>query len=405
MARRQRYSNSNGDTYESLACTNCPVQTIYDGFDVRGEPNMIQGCEYFNNSDYITRVLENGTWYNIGIPSMYHNMPMYPGGCPAIDNTQAPIDIYSACMICPEENQMGQPNPNKPPIQTAGCTFNNDGSVSTVKVPSGFRGINSWLQTNDCPTTGWNSDGIYVTTNAPSSSGGVSSGGVSSGGVSIGTTRPTKPSRPTKPKKKKRKVKDKNMARKRQLSATGCSSCGSNFTGDSKPCSCGRNPGGSCQCNSGGSSARMGQGVSQPISMPVMASASGKRPNGMPLARENRDCDKRCPHCPDGDISMNNGPCNHRGECCDKRVFTPQGLAPGQRLAFPNNQAIKKYDMLKFSNFVSKVKSNGRKNFVNPSNFGAAEDETFAYNPRVIKNFSTNTKGFFDKSDLNNYSF
>ena len=203
---------------------------------------------------------------------------------------------------------------------------------------------------------------------------------------------------------KKRKVENR-MRRNRKLSASGCSSCGSNFTGDSKPCSCGRNPGGSCQCNSGGSSARMGQGVSQPISMPVMASASGKRPNGMPLARENRDCDKRCPHCPDGDISMNNGPCNHRGECCDKRVFTPQGLAPGQRLAFPNNQAIKKYDMLKFSNFVSKVKSNGRKNFVNPTNFGAAEDETFAYNPRVVKEFSTNTKGFLDKSDLNNYSF
>ncbi len=203
---------------------------------------------------------------------------------------------------------------------------------------------------------------------------------------------------------KKRKVANR-VRGKRKLSATGCSSCGSSFTGDSKPCSCGRNPGGSCQCNSGGSSARMGQGVSQPISMPVMASASGKRPNGMPLARENRDCDKRCPHCPDGDISMNNGPCNHRGECCDKRVFTPQGLAPGQRLAFPNNQAIKKYDMLKFSNFVSKVKSNGRKNFVNPTNFGAAEDETFAYNPRVIKEFSSNTKGFLDKSDLNNYSF
>lgn len=359
MARRQRYSNSNGDTYESLACSNCPVQTIYDGFDVRGEPNMIQGCEYFNNSDYITRVLENGTWYNLGIPSMYHNMPMYPGGCPAIDNTQAPIDIDSPCMLCPEENQMGQTNPNKPPVQTAGCTFNDDGSVSTVKVPSGFRGINSWLQTNDCPTTGWNSDGIYVTTNSPSSSGGVSSGGASSG-----TTRPT---RPTRPKKKKRKVKDRNMTRPKQLSASGCG-CGSNFTGDSKPCTCGRNPGGSCQCNNktwqepmgmgpdwGGSSAQTGGNASQPISMPIMAGANG--------------------------------------------------LQPGQKLAFPNNQAIKKYDMLKFSNFVSKIKSNGRKNFVNPINYGAAEDEIFAYNPRVVKDFSTNRRGFLDKSDLNNYSF
>ncbi len=329
------------DTHYSLACENCPVETIIEGVDSKGRDIMVQGCEYYNNSNYITRVLENGTWYNLGLPSIYHNMPMYPGGCPS---SQA------------------------------------------------------------------------------SSSGGVSSGGVSSGGVSSGTTRPTRPKKDKNNRKRNNRMKDIEKACKKcdslrlkygmkkqeptkKLSATGCSSCGSNFTGDSKPCSCGRNPGGSCQCNSGGSSARMGHGVSQPISMPVMASASGKRPNGMPMARENRDCDKRCPHCPDGDVSMNNGPCNHRGECCDKRVFTPQGLAPGQRLSFPNNQAIKKYDMLKFSNFVSKVKSNGRKNFVNPTNFGAAEDETFAYNPRVVKEFSTNTKGFFDKSDLNNYSF
>ena len=214
----------------------------------------------------------------------------------------------------------------------------------------------------------------------------------------------------------KRKVANR-MRRNKKLSASGCG-CGSSFTGDSKPCSCGRNPGGSCQCknntwqepmgmgpNWGGSSAQTGGNASQPISMPIMAAASGKRPNGTPLARENRDCDKRCPHCPDGDRSMNNGPCNHRGECCDKRVFTPQGIEPGQRLAFPHNQAIKKYDMLKFSNFVSKVKSNGRKNFVNPINYGAAEDETFAYNPRVLKDFSSNRRGFLDKSDLNNYSF
>ena len=81
------------------------------------------------------------------------------------------------------------------------------------------------------------------------------------------------------------------------------------------------------------------------------------------------------------------------------------GIKAGQRLAFPHNQAIKKYDMLKFSNFVSKIKSNGRKNFVNPINYGAAEDEIFAYNPRVVKDFSTNRRGFLDKSDLNNYSF
>ena len=165
----------------------------------------------------------------------------------------------------------------------------------------------------------------------------------------------------------KRKVANR-MRRNKKLSASGCSSCGSNFTGDSKPCSCGRNPGGSCQCknntwqeprgmgtNWGGSSAQAGGNASQPISMPIMAGANG--------------------------------------------------LQPGQRLAFPHNQAIKKYDMLKFSNFVSKIKSNGRKNFVNPINYGAAEDEIFAYNPRVVKDFSTNRRGFLDKSDLNNYSF
>ena len=147
----------------------------------------------------------------------------------------------------------------------------------------------------------------------------------------------------------------------------GCG-CGSNFSGEKKQCSCGRNPGGSCQCNNntwqepmgmgpdwGGSSAQTGGNASQPIAMSVTAGANG--------------------------------------------------IKAGQKLAFPHNQAIKKYDMLKFSNFLSKVKPKKPMNFVNPINYSAAEDEIFAYNPNVIKGFSRNTKGFFEKSDLNNYSF
>ena len=194
------------------------------------------------------------------------------------------------------------------------------------------------------------------------------------------------------------------MRRNRKLSASGCSSCGSNFTGDSKPCSCGRNPGGSCQCNNGGSSARMGHGVSQPIQMPILnATGRGKMgdegcpPNMcMNEQRECIPCSSRKKPCPKGQRMGTNG--------CESTKPNLR-LRAGQRVAFPNNSSAKKYDMLKFSNFVSKVKSNGRKNFVNPTNFGAAEDETFAYNPRVVKDFSTNTKGFLDKSDLNNYSF
>ena len=84
----------------------------------------------------------------------------------------------------------------------------------------------------------------------------------------------------------KRKVANR-MRKNKKLSASGCG-CGSSFTGDSKPCSCGRNPGGSCQCKNktwqepmgmgpdwGGSSAQTGGNASQPISMPVMAAASG----------------------------------------------------------------------------------------------------------------------------------
>ena len=80
----------------------------------------------------------------------------------------------------------------------------------------------------------------------------------------------------------KRKVANR-MRKNKKLSASGCG-CGSSFTGDSKPCSCGRNPGGSCQCNNktwqepmgmgpdwGGSSAQTGGNASQPISMPIMA--------------------------------------------------------------------------------------------------------------------------------------
>ena len=245
MARRQRYSNSNGDTIEYQPNSNKPV----DNTDYSLVPKNWTSSEIVNLAQFINQEFQYQ--YNTGLSCFVLNssseefvinfLNAYEGSIlnqySNAGNSLSPFtftnaqgynpthpllmeDVYfilksycyessrpqydnPMCMLCPEENQMGQPNPTKPPIQTAGCTFNDDGSVSTVKVPSGFRGINSWLQTNDCPTTGWNSDGIYVTTNPPSSSGGVSSGGVSSGGVSSGTTRPTKP---TKPKKKKRKL-------------------------------------------------------------------------------------------------------------------------------------------------------------------------------------------------------
>ena len=68
-------------TYEALACTSCPVETIIEGVDSKGRDIMVQGCEYFNNTNRVSRVKENNTWYNIGIPSIYHNMPMHPDGC------------------------------------------------------------------------------------------------------------------------------------------------------------------------------------------------------------------------------------------------------------------------------------------------------------------------------------
>lgn len=66
----------------------------------------------------------------------------------------------------------------------------------------------------------------------------------------------------------------------------GCG-CGSNFSGNKKPCKCGKNPGGECQCNNrtpdsrwqrpqglentwdGGSSAQIGGNASQAISFPM----------------------------------------------------------------------------------------------------------------------------------------
>jgi len=256
------------DTHQALECTSCPVETIIEGVDSKGRDIMVQGCEYFNNTNKVSRVKENGTWYNIGIPSIYHNMPMYPGGCSSY-----------------------QPSSN---------------------------------------------------------------GGVSSGSVSSGTTRPIKAKS-----KKNNKMRDnrnkeigkackkcdslrlkygkKSPQSTRKLSASGCG-CGSSFSGDKKPCSCGRNPGGSCQCNSGGSS----------------------------------------------DLKLTS----------EKKY-----------LNLPNNSSAKKYDQVKFSNFMASVKPKKQMNFVNPSKYGAGEDDIFAFNPRVVEQFSTNSKSFFDKADLDNYSF
>tara|TARA_R110000764_G_scaffold209018_1_gene294663 strand:- start:619 stop:1695 length:1077 start_codon:yes stop_codon:yes gene_type:complete len=261
-------SGSVPDTYEALACTSCPVETIIEGVDSKGRDIMVQGCEYFNNTNRVSRVKENNTWYNIGIPSVYHNMPMYPGGCSSYQ---------------------------------------------------------------------------------PSSSGGVSSGSVSSG-----TTRPKKAKSPKKAKNNKmrdNRKKDIEKACKkcdslrlkygmkkqepiRKLSASGCG-CGSSFSGDKKPCNCGRNPGGSCQCNNAG------------------------------------------------------------------------GIREGQEVLFPNNSSAKKYDMVKFSNFMSNVVNKPKKNlnYVDPTKYNAQEDELFAYNPSTLQNFGKNTRNFYDKGDLENYSF
>ena len=81
-----------------------------------------------------------------------------------------------------------------------------------------------------------------------------------------------------------------------KLSASGCG-CGSNFSGKAKQCSCGRNPGGDCQCNKSNAS----------------------------------------------------------------------GLRAGQTIAFPNNASAKKYDMVKFSNFISSIKPEKKNKFISPS--------------------------------------
>ena len=185
----------------------------------------------------------------------------------------------------------------------------------------------------------------------------------------------------------------------------GCG-CGSSFSGDKKPCSCGRNPGGSCQCKSGGSSARMGEGVSQPIQMPML-SASGRSTMGdegcppnmcMNEQRECIPCSSRKKPCPKGQVMGTYG--------CES-IKPDLRLRAGQRVAFPNNSSAKKYDMVKFSNFMANTVKRPKKNlnYVNPTKYNAQEDELFSYNPRTLQNFSKNTRNFFDKGDLENYSF
>jgi hypothetical protein len=283
-----------------------------------------------------------------------------------MNHTTKPVPApLPPCYICEEEITYCENNRGDI-YQCTGCYFDEFGEVYMAPHPSGM--TSSLGVRENCPTSGWNSDGLYVTTNAPSSSGGTSPTG---GGISLQQARPTRP-------KKKRK----EMGRAKKLKASGCG-CGSNFSGDRKPCTCGRNPGGSCQCNN--------------------SNASGRRQTSEPCKTGCYDANQNCVPCGGKQTSE---PC--KTGCFDaNRNCVPCGgkLKAGQTVAFPHNASAKKYDMLKFNNYVSKIKTKKQMNFVNPTKYGAGEDDVFAFNPRVVEQFSTNSKGFLDKADLDNYSF
>lgn len=90
------------------------------------------------------------------------------------------------CYICPDETIMGESyidnKGNTRQDYISGCEFNSDGSVFMIKNGNIGYGANSYFAQNGCPTEGWNSNGIYVTTNAPSSSNTSSSQGITLGG-------------------------------------------------------------------------------------------------------------------------------------------------------------------------------------------------------------------------------
>ena len=117
-----------------------------------------------------------------------------------MNHTTKPVPApLPPCTICEEETTYCDNNRGDL-YQCTGCYFDEFGEVYMAPNPNGI--TSSLGVRENCPTEGWNSNGIYVTTNAPSSSGGVSSGGVSSGGVSRVTTRPKRPTRPKKKNKR-----------------------------------------------------------------------------------------------------------------------------------------------------------------------------------------------------------
>jgi hypothetical protein len=117
-----------------------------------------------------------------------------------MNHTTKPVPApLPPCYICEEETNYTQ-NSRGDLYQSSGCYFDEFGEVYMAPDPNGY--TSSIGVRENCPMEGWNSDGIYVTTNPPSSSGGVSSWGVSSG-----TTRPTRP--------KKKKIKLGSRVQKR----------------------------------------------------------------------------------------------------------------------------------------------------------------------------------------------
>lgn len=72
----------------------------------------------------------------------------------------------SPCYICPDETIMGEPyiGKNGEPVQNfiSGCEFNSDGSVFMIKAGNIGYGANSYFAQNGCPTSGWNSQGLFV---------------------------------------------------------------------------------------------------------------------------------------------------------------------------------------------------------------------------------------------------
>tara|TARA_R110000824_G_scaffold178585_1_gene358366 strand:- start:1736 stop:2431 length:696 start_codon:yes stop_codon:yes gene_type:complete len=82
--------------------------------------------------------------------------------------------VLPNCYVCDSENTYSEPDERGTINQLTGCKFNDEGEVIMYQQnPNVPYMTNNGLKAN-CPTSGWNAQGLYVTSNAPTTSGGSS---------------------------------------------------------------------------------------------------------------------------------------------------------------------------------------------------------------------------------------